>query len=485
MNKENDLKKKTVGGLIWTFSDLIVNQGLQFVIQIVLARLLLPEEFGLIGMITIFIALANTIVDSGFSNALIREKKVTQAEYSTVFYFNLLMAIILYVVLFLLSPKISLFFRQPQLSEILRVLAITFVINSFGLIQRTMLTRELSFKPQMLINMIASICSGVGAIVLAYLGFGVWSLVFRTLILQGMQAILLCLINRWRPSITFDFKSFKKFFNFSWKLLISGVIDTIYNNLYYVIIGKIYSPTELGYYTNAQKLRDTAVQSISNSIQKVTYPMLSKIKEEEEKLKESYKSLMKHASYINFPIMIGLAVVGRKLIIVLFGPEWIPSIDMFIILCISGMLYPMQALNLNILQVKGRSDLFLKLEIAKKIINVILIAIAIYMRAGIISLIWVIFINSIISFFINSHYSKEIIGYSTFEQIKDMAPILLITGLAAGITLIIGKILCTPNFEFLVIELVVGFSLYILFSYIFKIESFFFILEIIKKIIKR
>lgn len=485
MSEDNKLKKRTISGLVWTFSDLLVNQGLQFVIQIILARLLLPEEFGLIGMITIFVAIANTIVDSGFSNALIREKKVTQAQYSTIFYFNLLMAIVLYIILFFLSPSIGIFFRQAQLSSILRVLAITFVINSFGLIQRTMLTRELSFRPQMLINMIASISSGIGAIALAYFGFGVWSLVFRSIILQGVQAILLCLINRWRPSLTFDFKSFRRFFDFSWKLLISGIVDTVYNNLYYVIIGKVYSPTELGYYTNAQKLRDTAVQSIANSIQRVTYPMLSKIKEEEERLRESYKALMRHAIYINFPIMIGLAVVGRKLIIVLFGPEWIPSINMFVILCISGMLYPMQALNLNILQVKGRTDLFLKIEVAKKIVNVALIIVAIYMKVGIIALIWVIFINAIISFFINSHYSKKIIGYSTWDQIKDMCPILLISGLSAGITLIVGRILYTPNFGYLVIELVLGFGLYVLFSYIFKIESFFFIVEIVKKIIKR
>lgn len=479
MDKDKKMKNKTIKGLIWTFSDLILNQGLQFIIQVVLARLLLPEEFGLIGMITIFIAISNSIVDSGFSNALIREDKVTQEDYSTVFYFNLATAIILYLILYISSPSIGHFFSEPKLSSILRVLAITLIINSFGLIQKTILTRQLEFKLQMVINMIASIGSGISAIILAYLGFGIWSLVFRTIILQGLQAVLLCIVNRWSPSFVFSYKSFKKLFGFGWKLLVSGLINTIYNNLYYVIIGKIYSPTDLGYYTNAQKLRDVASNSISTAVQTVTYPVLSNMQSEEEKLRFSYRKMIRSAVYITFPVMVGLLIIAKPLITLLFGVNWINSIAYFQILCIAGMLYPLHALNLNILQVKGRSDLFLRLEIVKKGVSVILIVIAILMRFTIDGIIWVMVLNSVICFFINSYYSKSIIGYSTFQQLKDISKIFIIT-IGMGIIAYTPKFFNIDNkFMLLVVQVLFGCISYIILSKIFKLEEFKMIFKIL------
>ncbi|MBO3342222.1 lipopolysaccharide biosynthesis protein, partial [Clostridium perfringens] len=423
----DSLKSKSLSGIFWTFSETVLNQGIQFLIQIFLARLLLPEEFGLIGMITVFIAVSNSIIDSGFTNALIREKNPTQEDYSTVFYFNLLTSVILYIILYILSPQISLFFNQPKLLNILRILAITLIINSFSIIQRTILTKKINFKVQMNINIVSSLVSGIIAVVLAFKGFGVWSLVFRTIIMQTMQSILLCIFNHWKPSLVFSIKSFNKLFSFGWKLLVSGLIDTLYNNLYYLIIGKIYSPVDLGYYTNAQKLRDVAATSISTSVQKVTYPVLSEIQDDKDELINAYRKIIKNSVYITFPIMIGLSSVARPLIMLLFGDNWISSIEYFQILCIAGMLYPLHAINLNILQVKGRSDLYLRLEIIKKVISLILIFIAIFSRLGVIALIWIMVVNSIISFFINSYYSKDIIGYSTIEQIRDILPILFMT----------------------------------------------------------
>ncbi|OPX50369.1 lipopolysaccharide biosynthesis protein [Clostridium thermobutyricum] len=481
MKEKNELRKKTFSGLIWTFSDLVINQGLQFIIQIVLARLLLPEEFGLIGMITIFIAVSNSIVDSGFSNALIREDEVTQEDYSTVFYFNLGTSIILYIILYFSSPSIGSFFSEPQLISVLRVLAITLIINSFGLIQKTKMTRELEFKLQMVINMISSITSGIGAIILAYLGFGIWSLVFRTIILQGVQAIMLCFFNRWWPSFVFSIKSFKKLFGFGWKLLVSGLIDTTYNNLYYVIIGKIYSSTDLGYYTNAQKLRDVASNSISLAVQKVTYPVLSNIQSEEERLRIAYRKMIRSAVYVTFPFMFGLLIIAKPLITILFGENWVNSIVYFQILCIAGMLYPLHALNLNILQVKGRSDLFLRLEIIKKGVSVSLIIIAIILKFRIDNLIWIMVLNSVICFFINSYYSKSIIGYSTFQQLKDISKIFIVT-------ILMGIIACIPiflnmdsNFLLLIIQVLLGIISYIIFSKILKLEEFKVILTLLIK----
>ncbi|EHK2389236.1 lipopolysaccharide biosynthesis protein [Clostridium perfringens] len=483
--RKDVLKKKTISGLFWTFGEVIANQGVQFVIQIFLARLILPEEFGLIGMITVFIAISNSIIDSGFSNALIREKEVNQHDYSTVFYFNLITSIVVYVILYFSSPTISVFFAQPKLSLILRVLAITIIINAFGIIPRAILTRKINFKAQMIINISSSIVSGFIAIVLAYKGFGIWSLVFRTIIMQFIQVVMLSIINRWRPSFVFSKNSFEKLFGFGWKILVSGLIDTIYNNLYYMVIGKMYSASDLGYYTNAQKLRDIAATSISTAVQKVSYPVLSCMQNEEEVLKNMYKKIIKSSVYITFPVMFGLAIVAKPLILLLFGDNWSQSIIYFQILCLAGMLYPLHAINLNILQVKGRSDLFLKLEILKKCVAITLIAISIFSKWGIIGLIWMKVVSSVIAFFINSYYSKSIIGYSTLNQIRDILPVLIITLFMGITTYFIGTFVPDYNFIKILIQISFGSAFFIVTSYMFKIEEFFSILDIMKKMIKK
>lgn len=480
-----NLKKKTIMGLFWSFSDLILNQGIQFIIQIFLARLLLPEQFGLIGMITVFIAISNSIIDSGFTNALVREDNPSQIDYSTVFYFNLATSIVLYFLLYILAPSISIFFGQYELKSILRVLALTLIINSFGLIQRTILVRKINFKVQMNINVFSSIFSGVIAIFLAYKGFGVWSLVFRTLIMQAIQSIMLSLTNRWKPSLVFSIDSFKKLFGFGWKLLVSGLINTTYNNLYYLVIGKFYSAIDLGYYTNAQKLRDVACISTSTAFQKVTYPVLSNIKNENTRLKNIYRKMIINCVYVNFPLMIGLAVVAKPLILLLFGVKWEKSVIYFQILCLAGMLYPLDSINLNILQVKGRSDLFLKLEIIKKVINTLFILIPIIFGWGILGLIWMMVIDAVISFIINSSYSKKIIDYSVLDQVKDIYLIFIISLIMGGITYFIGGILPNYNIIKLIIQVLAGGIIYIILSWIFKIEQFLEIIRLIKNFLSR
>ena len=476
----SSLKTKTLSGLFWSFSNSILNQGIQFVIQIFLARLLLPKEFGLIGMITVFIAISSSIVDSGFQNALVREDEPTQEDYSTVFYFNLATSIALYLILYISAPSISNFFAQPELKNILRVLALTLIINSFGIIQRTILIRKINFRAQTSINIISSVVSGVIAVFLAYKGFGVWSLVFRTLIMQVIQSILLSLANSWKPSLIFSMNSFRKLFGFGWKLLVSGLIDTLYNNLYYLVIGKFYSATDLGYYTNAQKLRDIAGTSISTAVQNVTYPVLSSIKNDYDRLRNVYKKIIRSSVYLNFPIMFGLAIVGKPLILFLFGHNWSNSVAYFQILCIAGMLYPLHAINLNILQVKGRSDLFLKLEIIKKLVGLILVFIAIVSGWGIVGLIWIMVVNSVVSFIINSVYSKDIIDYSTWDQIRDISGIFTITIITGCIAYLVGFILPDSNILKLIVQCLVGAGIYIILSWILKIQEFFDTLKLVK-----
>lgn len=471
MQESSSLKKKTMSGLVWSFSDLIASQGIQFIIQVILARLLLPKDFGIIGMITLFIAISNSVIDSGFSNALIREKKVSQEDYSTVFYFNLIMALIMYAVLFLLSDAISIFFKEPQLVFILRVLSLTLIINSFGLIQRTMLIKNIDFKTQTRISIISSIVSGILAIIFAYMGYGVWSLVIKILSMQFIQSLLLCLFNKWMPSFVFKIDSFKRLFGFGWKLLVSGIINTLYENLYFLIIGRRFSTLELGYYTNASKIRDTASQSITYSVQKVSYPVLSSIQGDNDKLKAAFKKIIKNSVFITFPMMIGLAAVANPLINLLFGDKWLPSIYYIQVLCFAGMLFPLHAINLNILQVKGRSDLFLGLEIVKKVIALTVIAIVMVFRFGIEGLLWASVLNSYVAYFINSYFSAELLDYSTKEQIKDIMPIVIVSILMGIIVYLSGLFLLDNNVVKLIAEIIIGCLSYIGISKIVNIEE--------------
>lgn len=483
--QQTTLKKKTISGLFWSFSDLIANQGIQFIIQVILARLLVPKDFGIIGMITVFIAISQSFIDSGFSNALIREKEPSKEDYSTVFYFNLVMAILMYVILFLCANPISRFFNEPQLIAILRVLALVLIINSFGLIQRTMLTKSINFKTQTKISVISSIISGIIAVIFAYVGFGVWSLVIRTLAMQLIQSLLLCIYNRWLPSLVFRMDSFKRLFGFGWKLLVSGLINTLYNNLYYLIIGKSFSAIDLGYYTNAQKLNDTACQSISASVQKVGYPVLSSIKEDEDRLREGYKKIIKTSVFITFPLMIGLAAVANPLIRLIFGPKWVNSIKYFQVLCFAGMLYPLHAINLDILQVKGRSDLFLGLEIIKKVIGLLSIAIVLFSKLGILGLIWAVVINSYIAYFINSYYSAELLDYSTMKQIRDVTPV-FIASISMGTMLYFsGAILPNSNLVKLVAEFIIGVVIYLGLCKVARIEELNTMSELLSSIFKK
>lgn len=482
--EKRTLKGKTVQGLFWSLSDLILNRGIQFIIQVMLARLLVPKDFGIIGMITVFIAISQSFVDSGFSNALIREKEPSEEDYATVFYFNLFMAILMYCVLYFSADGISNFFKEPELALILRVLAIIIIINSFGLIQRTMLTKNMNFKIQTKINVVSSIVSGIIAVIFAYMGFGVWSLVINSVFMQTIQSLLLCFYNKWMPLLVFNIGSFKRLFGFGWKLLVSGLIDTLYNNLYFLIIGRAYSAVDLGYYTNAQKLMDVASQSITTSVQKVSYPAFSSIKEDEDKLKATYIKIIKTSVFITFPLLIGLAAVARPLITLVFGQKWINSIAYFQILCLAGMIFPLHAINLDILQVKGRSDLFLKLEIIKKVVGLTLIAVVLLLKQGIIYLIWVAVMDSYISYFINSYYSAEMLSYSTIEQIKDITPTFIASVVMGIIVYYSGLILPNNNLVKLTIQIILGAGIYACICKTLKIGEFKAMNELLRSILK-
>jgi len=427
----SNLKEKAIKGVSWSFIDNIANSGITFLVGIVLARLLTPQEFGILGMIAVFIAVSNSIVDSGFSSALIRKADIKNIDYNTVFYFNMVLGIVLYILLYFAAPFISNFFNEPILVSITRVMGLILIINSFGIVQRTLLVKEVDFKTQTKISLIASITSGIVGIGMAVAGYGIWSLVAQQVVRQLLNSIFLWVFNTWRPVLEFSTQSFKELFGFGSKLLVSGLIDTLYSNIYYVVIGKFFSANELGLYTRAKQFSLFISGNLTSIVQKVSYPLLCTIQNESnnELLKETYQRIIKATMLVTFSCMLGLAAVAKPLIILLIGEKWLPSVIFLQILCFAAMLYPLHAINLNMLMVKGRSDLFLKLEIIKKIIGIVPIVIGIFYGIEIMLLGSVLI--SFIAYFLNSYYTAKMINYSTLTQIRDVLPAFLVALIVA------------------------------------------------------
>jgi O-antigen/teichoic acid export membrane protein len=432
-----NLRQKTLHGLSWSFIDNIANRGVTFLIGIVLARLIEPAEFGILGMIAIFTAIAGTFVDSGFSSALVRKNNCTSVDYSTVFYFNIGVSVFAYGILFFASPYIARFFDEPKLTAITRICSLSIVIGAFSAIQSTLLTKKINFKAQAKISVSSSVIAGVIAIILAYKGLGVWSLVWRSVIGGVATCIFLWLQSNWRPILVFSKQSFKELFGFGSKLLASGLLDTIFNNIYYPIIGKCFSPVTLGFYTRAEGYASLFSSTLTSNIQRVSYPVLSTIQDKDLQLKSGYRKIIKSTMLLTFSLMLALAAVSNSLIIILIGEKWQPCVSYLQLLCFSAMLYPLHAINLNIINVKGRSDLFLKLEIIKKTIAVPLIFVGIYL--GVEALLIGKIVTSVIDYFLNSYYSSGLINYSTKQQLKDILPLLFVAAfvslLAWSITL--------------------------------------------------
>ena len=423
------LKHKTVKGVGWSFIDNLSSSGITFLVGLVLARLLTPSEYGIMAILTIFIAVSNSIVDSGFSNALIRKTDAKQVDYNTVFLFNLVVSGLLYVVLFFAAPSISVFFKEPLLVEVMRVIGWVLVINALAIIPRTLFVKEVNFKTQTKVSLIASISSGVVGISMALAGIGVWSLVGQQLSRQLLNTLFLWIYCKWRPVWEFSIQSFKELFGFGSKLLLSGLLDTVFKEIYSLVIGRCYTSAQLGQYTRANQFNQIFSSNLTTVIQRVSYPVLSSIQDEPERLREAYRKVIKSTMLISFACMLGLAAVAKPLIILLIGEKWLPAVGFLQIICFSGMLYPLHAINLNILQVKGRSDLFLKLEIIKKIIAVGPLVLGVLFSIE--YMLWGSVCTSFIAYFLNSYYSANLINYPTKEQIKDILPTFLVSFVTA------------------------------------------------------
>ena len=477
------IRQKTANGLFWSFTDNLLKQGAQFIVGIILARLLSPREFGLVGMLTFFIVISQTFIDSGFTSALIRKTDCTQTDYSTVFIFNLGISILLYCLLFICSGFISSFFKEPQLQKLLQVLGLGLIINAMSTIQQTILIKRIDFKLQAKISILSSFASGAIGIGMAYYGCGVWSLVGRTLSGFFITSSLLWFCNNWKPSLTFSKSSFKQLFGFGSKILASKLIDSIYQNSYLLIIGKFFSVEELGFYTRADQFKALPSQEITSVIQSVTYPVMVNLDGDPKQFKIAFKKLLKSCTFITFLLMLGMAAIAKPMVMSLLGLRWIKVVDYLQLLCFVALFYPIHVLNLNILSIKGRSDLYLKLEIVKKILAIptIVIGVLISIKAMIIGM----FLTSFIAFFINSFWSGRLIGYNSIQQLKDILPGFLLSFFINGIVYAIGQFLNFSPTEILVIEIITALLLTFILCEFIQFSDYIYIKELVLEKIKK
>lgn len=417
------LKKQAISGVKWNFAQQLSVQIINFGVQVILARLLMPEMFGLIAMIIVFISIGQTLMDSGMTSSLIRTKNPDQLDYSTVFITNIIMSCAIYGLVYFFAPYIAKFYNQDILTDIVRIFALTFVIRALVAVHVAKLTKEMNFKLQMKLQVPSTIIAGIVGVSLAYQGYGVWSLVWLNLVQAIIFTIQNWLFINWKPSLVFDWQRFKHHFAFGYKLTLASLIDVIYNDIYRIIIGRFFSPAQLGFFNQAETMRLFPVQQISSVMGKVTYPMFAKI-DNDQALKAAYRTTMKLVFFVSVPVMLALILVAEEGFRFVFGEKWLPAVPYFQVLALASIVRPVSVYNLNILQVKDRSDLVLKVEVIKKILGSLLIVIGLPFHVMGLAISLTIF--SFISFIINMHYSGKLIAYSMGEQIKDVVHLLAI-----------------------------------------------------------
>ena len=455
----DNLKSKTQQGLIWSFVERFATQGVQFIFGIILARLLSPDDYGIIAMPLVFLMLAQCLIDSGFSTALIRKSDLTDDDLSTAFYFNIGVGVVCYLALFFTSPLIADFYNTPILADLLKVTALATLFNPLCSVQQAILTRKIDFKTQAVVSLSGAIVSGIVGLVMAYSGYGVWSLVCQQVGGYLIRTILLWVLGGWKPQHRWSWKSFHYLWGFGSKMLGSALLDTTYNNIYPIVIGKFFSANDLGNYTRAHQFASLPSSNVTGVLQRVTFPVLSSIQNEDERLARNYRKILKLSAFLIFPIMLLLSAVADPLIRVFLTDKWEGCIILLQIICFSMMWFPIHSINLNLLSIKGRSDLFFKLEICKKIVGVCVMCITI--PQGIIWMVSGGIVTGMISLFINTYYTGKLINVGYLKQMGDLLPIFCVS---LGMWILVhGSLLVTSNiYAQLAIGIIVGFASYLL-----------------------
>ncbi len=477
----SDKKSTVFSGLVWRFAERIGAQGIRFVVSIVLARLLSPEHYGTIALVTVFTSILQVFVDSGLGNALIQKKDADDLDFSTVFYFNTAICLVLYMGMFLASPAIAVFYEDESLIPVIRVLSLTLVISGVKNVQQAYVSRHMMFKRFFYSTLGGTILSAVLGILMAYFGLGVWALVVQQISNTLIDTIILWFTVKWRPKKMFSLTRFKSLFSFGWKLLLSSLIETIYTQIRQLIIGKIYTSSDLAYYNRGEQFPSLIITNINSSIDSVLFPALSDEQENKYRIREMTRKSIKTSIYIIAPMMIGLAAVSSSFIRILLTDKWLECVPFVKVFCITYMFMPVHTANLNALKALGRSDLFLKLEIIKKVIGITVLIIS--MRYGVMVMAYSMLITCVSSQIINSWPNKKLLEYGYLSQLKDFVPSLALASVM-GVCVWLITFLKWNDWITLAVQIVLGVAIYIGGSYVFKIDSFTYLCDFAKEKLK-
>ena len=463
---------------LWKLLERCSVQIVTFIVTIVLARLLMPEEYGIVALITIFIALAEIIADGGFNTALIQKKDANNVDFSTVFFFSLVLAALLYAILFVVAPYISIFYNQTQLTPVIRVLSLSLLFYSFNSVQRAYVSRFMLFKKLFISALIAVLLSGSIGIYLAYMGYGVWALVWQTILNQFFTTIIMWFTVKWRPILSFSKERFHTLFSFGWKIFCTNFIVTLFIRLRAMVIGKVFSPATLAYYDKGNQFPGLISDNVCGSIQSVIFPAFSEAQDDKEKVKSMMRRAINTSCLFMFPLMIGLMVCAKPLVILLLTEKWLGVVPFMQILCLANFFRPISIPNQQAITALGHSDITLKLEIVRKVIDIIILAISCYM--GALAIAWGVVVFNLICVIVNLIPNVKLLDYKIHEQLKDLVPTFIISFVMGGAIYGISYIPISPLVQ-LFLMMISGLIMYIGLCYIFKVESFFYLLDMVTK----
>ncbi len=469
--------KTVFSNFIWRLAERCGAQIVSFVVSIVLARILLPEDYGTVALITVFLTILQVFVDSGLGSALIQKKDAEDLEYSTVFYFNFVLCLILYAGMYIAAPYIAKFYNKPELTAMTRVISLTLVISGVKNIQQAYVSKHMIFKKFFFSTLGGTVFSAFFGIYLAYKGYGAWALIGQNLSNACIDTLILWITVKWRPKLMFSFEKLKTLFSYGWKLLASGLLDTIYNNLRQLVIGKVYSSTDLAYYNRGQQFPNLIITNVNTAIDSVLFPAMASEQDDLSRVKAMTRRSIKVSSFVIWPAVIGLAACAEPIVRILLTDKWLPCVPYLQIFCFTYGFWPVHTANLNAIKAVGRSDLFLKLEIEKKVIG--LLSILVSLPFGVMPMTIAYAITSPISAMINAAPNRKLLNYGYREQIADMLPSMLLSGFMGAVLLLINKIPLNPFF-ILVMQILTGILIYVIGAKILHFDSLQYLLSILK-----
>lgn len=474
-------KGTVISNLIWRFAERCGAQGVAFVVSLVLARLLAPEDYGTIALVTVFTTILQVFVDSGLGNALIQKKDADDVDFSSVFYFNVIVCSILYLVMYLAAPTLAAFYDDPDLVPVIRVLSLTLVISGVKNVQQAYVSRTMQFKRFFFATLGGTIGAAVLGIAIAYMGYGVWALVAQQIFNAAVDTLILWITVKWRPKWVFSFKRLKELLSFGWKLLVSALLDTTYNQLRQLIIGKLYTTSDLAYYNKANQFPNLIVTNINTAIDSVVFPVMSMQQDDPQRVKAMTRRAIKTSVYIMAPMMLGMAAVAEPMIRLLITEKWLPCVPYLRIFCITFIFYPIHTTNLNAIKAMGRSDLFLKLEIAKKIMGLAVLLSTMWISVE--AMAYSLLLVSLLSQIINTWPNRKLMNYSYLAQLRDIMPSIALSAVMA-LAVSCLTMLGLNDLLTLVLQILLGVVIYLAGSVIFRLEEFMYLWDTIRNKLK-